>query len=291
MSDYGLGSLIDGMFNLAGGYMNDKANERQSELDYQRQKEFAQNSIQWKAQDAIKAGFHPLAALGTQSASYSPSGMAGGGVGDALANTGQALSRGVRQALDTQARKNSKLDLEIKQEQLKQSRLQTASMQKSLARMGQNPKPEVAAVIPKASPSRPAPLTKVKPASTNNRTVKNEKHGFELMNWGNGYKIVPSQEMSDGSDAQVGLSIANTVDRLLNPHAWYDVVKDKLPPAPKGKKWVMTRNIDGWNPVLKPSEYSPGLFDSTWDPSAKNKKRIPKKYEPLVKRSLFKRLF
>ena len=53
MSDYGLGSLIDGMFNLAGGYMNDKANQEQSRVDYERQKEFAQNSIQWKAQDAI----------------------------------------------------------------------------------------------------------------------------------------------------------------------------------------------------------------------------------------------
>lgn len=272
MSDYGLGSLIDGMFNLAGGYMNDKANEKQSQLDYERQKEFAQNSLQWKAQDAAKAGFHPLAALGTQSASYSPSGMAGGGLGDALSNTGQALSRGVRQALDTQARKNSKLDLEIKQEQLKQSRLQTASMQKSLARMGQNPKPEVAAVLPKVSAS-PAPLTRIKPANTKNRTVKNETHGFELLNWGNGYKIVPSQEMSDGSDAHIGLSVANAVDRLMNPQVWYDVVKDKLPPAPKGKRWFMTRNIDGWNPILKSSDYSPGFFDSIWDPNKKPKRK------------------
>lgn len=36
------------------------------------QKEFAQNSIQWKVQDAMKAGLHPLAALGASGYSASP---------------------------------------------------------------------------------------------------------------------------------------------------------------------------------------------------------------------------
>lgn len=36
------------------------------------QREFAQNSIQWKVQDAIKAGIHPLAALGASGYSASP---------------------------------------------------------------------------------------------------------------------------------------------------------------------------------------------------------------------------
>lgn len=47
----------------------------------QNAREFAQNSIQWKVEDAKKAGIHPLAALGTQSA-YAPSSYAGADTGE-----------------------------------------------------------------------------------------------------------------------------------------------------------------------------------------------------------------
>lgn len=58
------------------------ANKRQDK-DYRRQmdlmreqlgyqKEFAQKGIRWKTEDAKQAGLHPLAALGTMGASYSP---------------------------------------------------------------------------------------------------------------------------------------------------------------------------------------------------------------------------
>lgn len=40
--------------------------------DYERQKEFAQNAIQWRVADAKKAGLHPLYALSGGGASYSP---------------------------------------------------------------------------------------------------------------------------------------------------------------------------------------------------------------------------
>lgn len=56
-------------------------------------KEFAQNSIQWKVEDAKKAGIHPLAALGTQSA-YAPSSYAGGDSGETQATMGIVGSLG-----------------------------------------------------------------------------------------------------------------------------------------------------------------------------------------------------
>ncbi len=134
------GSVIEGMFNLAGGALNDWNQAKQNELDYQRQKEFAQNSIQWKAQDAKKAGFHPLAALGTLSSNYTPSASAGGGIGDALMNTGQAVGRGVSRALDPEAKMNRRLlSLQVRQEELK-----TKALEDSLKKMGQAPKPTIA---------------------------------------------------------------------------------------------------------------------------------------------------
>lgn len=44
----------------------------QDSINYERQKEFAQNAIQWRVADARKAGLHPLYALQGGGASYSP---------------------------------------------------------------------------------------------------------------------------------------------------------------------------------------------------------------------------
>lgn len=47
-----------------------------NKFNYDMQKEFAQNGIRWKVEDAIAAGIHPLAALGAQGYSASPSAIA-----------------------------------------------------------------------------------------------------------------------------------------------------------------------------------------------------------------------
>lgn len=55
---------------------NSRNRTHQDEMNvanYQMQKEFAQHGIRWKAEDAIAAGLHPLAALGATGASASPS--------------------------------------------------------------------------------------------------------------------------------------------------------------------------------------------------------------------------
>lgn len=95
---------------------------RQMQFDYSKelnaqseatQREFAQSGIQWRVQDAIKAGLHPLAALGGSGASFSSpsatvgsiggapgrSGVgtvnpgSGGSMGSAVASMGQDISR------------------------------------------------------------------------------------------------------------------------------------------------------------------------------------------------------
>lgn len=94
------GSLILAGSSLAGGVMNklfddsDKINEQ----NYNNQKEFAQNSIQWRVNDAKKAGIHPLAALGTQGSYYTPSASAGSaGYGDMVANVGGQIGSALMQ--------------------------------------------------------------------------------------------------------------------------------------------------------------------------------------------------
>lgn len=86
---------------LLGSFLNKKSDDSRAkeDRDYARQKEFAQNSIQWRAADAEAAGLSKFAALGgssyyTPSASY---GSGSTGFGDAVSNIGEyagsALSR------------------------------------------------------------------------------------------------------------------------------------------------------------------------------------------------------
>lgn len=107
-----LDALISAGTKLLGGILGDKATEKNNaqNLAFQReqldrnealQREFATSGIQWKVADAEKAGVHPLYALGANTTSFSPITMSAGseakrGVGDALSDMGQDVSRAIR---------------------------------------------------------------------------------------------------------------------------------------------------------------------------------------------------
>lgn len=86
-----LDSLISAGANLIQGFLNKKASDKNIAL----QKEFAQSGIQWKVQDAQKAGIHPLYALGANTTSFSPV-----AVGDnSISAAGQDIGRAVRSSM------------------------------------------------------------------------------------------------------------------------------------------------------------------------------------------------
>jgi len=85
--------------NLAGGVIGKSADKKAANKAYRRQKEFAQNAISWKVQDAKNAGLHPLFAMGAGSASYQPTLMAGQDpMGTAVADSAQQLGRAYAQS-------------------------------------------------------------------------------------------------------------------------------------------------------------------------------------------------
>lgn len=98
-----LEALLSAGLKLAGGFMGQSAQKdanaaaaAQAQANYEHQKEFAQNSIQWKAADASRAGIHPLYALGASTTSFSPVsvGHVGGSpLGEALSGIGQDVTR------------------------------------------------------------------------------------------------------------------------------------------------------------------------------------------------------
>lgn len=82
------------------------------------QKEFAQNGIRWKMEDAKRAGVHPLAALGASGASYSPVSVGDTSGGTAMSNLGQNLTRAAMATRSTDERKAAALSLIASEKQI-----------------------------------------------------------------------------------------------------------------------------------------------------------------------------
>lgn len=90
-----IGGAIGAAGSVVGGLLGQSASAQANEQNYQAQKEFAQNGIRWRVADAKAAGLHPLAALGAQTPSYTPSAFVGdtSWMGDAAQALGQGIGR------------------------------------------------------------------------------------------------------------------------------------------------------------------------------------------------------
>lgn len=142
-----IGGLISGGLGIAGDLLDDRddgsshANAMHN-ANVALQKEFAQNGIQWRVQDAEKAGIHPLYALGGTGATYSPTNYIPGDRGPSaasstlrrLADMGQNVTRAIYQtapqekreeALFKQSYVKGELENELLRSQIAQLKAQT----------------------------------------------------------------------------------------------------------------------------------------------------------------------
>lgn len=122
-----IGGIASGIGSMINGAENRNFQREMNDKNAALQREFAQNSIQWKVNDAKKAGIHPLAALGASTYSASPSFVSGGnsGVGDAVSSMGQAIGDAVssKEAAKEEAKQDKLFDLEVKQKELENAKL------------------------------------------------------------------------------------------------------------------------------------------------------------------------
>lgn len=90
-----IGGAIGGIGSIVGGILGSNNAQAVAGMNYEAQKEFAQNGIRWKVEDAKRAGIHPLYALGASTQGYSPTaGYTGDfGISDAAAQFGQGFER------------------------------------------------------------------------------------------------------------------------------------------------------------------------------------------------------
>jgi len=90
-----IGAAIAAGANIVSGIMGAKSAEKAAKQQYAAQKEFAQNGIQWKVDDAREAGIHPLYAMGANTTSYAPVAVGNTNPLSGLAEAGQDISRAV----------------------------------------------------------------------------------------------------------------------------------------------------------------------------------------------------
>lgn len=238
--------------------------------NYAAQKEFAQKGIQWKAQDARKAGLHPMAALGAAGSGFTPSFQAFTGnesaVGQMMdAIPGQNTNRAARANMTDQDRELHALA--VRRGELENQLLEGQITQLWSSIMGQPtnppaPGPSVAGAVNQHGqgsvtivPSKQESARKGDAGATAGNTPA--MRGVDVVNGQRVDLINPSiAESLEG----YGILQAPIAAGL---HAWRGTSQliDRMKPPPqellpKGHTWKWSISARGWVPVKDPERRS-----------------------------------
>lgn len=266
----GIGGGIVGKV-LGGLFGGDDDGSDAREMEYQRQKEFAQMGIRWRVNDAVEAGLHPLAALGGMGASYSPSAVVGSSAPDFSSFLDGQNTKRAEVATQTAAER------ELEQLALERARLQNRLLEGQIAAewasvMGAPPTPPMPdavgpvrvtpvptrSIIPTALD--PAPGQVVTEPSKGISTVRGDK-GLEASATP-GFKRygitprtsfeLPNQQLSESLE---GMGVAGHLlgPALVGIREWDKLWNGGTSPdpklLPKGYRWEWNRWRQSWSPV------------------------------------------
>lgn len=122
-----LGGALGGVGSIIGAGINAGVQDKINKENIAMQKEFAQNGIQWKVQDAKRAGIHPAVALGAQTYQATPSSVApdvGSGVAGAFKHFGSAIDSFIDDKEEERqlALESAKLDNEAKRLEIEKAK-------------------------------------------------------------------------------------------------------------------------------------------------------------------------
>lgn len=163
-----LGSLISAGANLVGGLFGRSSAKKANEQNIAQQREFAQSGVQWRVEDARKAGVSPLVALGMSPVSFSPSSVGDTSMSSAFSAMGQDIGRAVNATAGPQAR----MDKQVQALTLTKMGLENELLASQIRRLNQvgPPMPDGSTrhVIPGQGD---APILEVRPATRMPATV------------------------------------------------------------------------------------------------------------------------
>jgi len=238
-----IGSAISAGANIIGGLMGSNEKKKDRAL----QKEFAQQGIRWKVEDAKAAGLHPLAALGAQTMSYSPVSVGGSDIGTGLAAAGQDVSR----AINATRGKGERLDAYAKTVQdlnLRRMGLENDLLASQIAKINQAGTPPA---LPRETDrllvegQGDSPLVNVKPvdqATTAPGQPYAESAANPEMGWArteSGWAPVQSKEFHDRAEEDFGATLGWWMrNRILPRSLGGSFSPPKNVPMAPGDTWI-----------------------------------------------------
>lgn len=140
-----LGDIISAGAKLIGGYLEGERADKNAERNIQLQKDFAQQGIRWKVEDAKAAGVHPLYAMGANTTSFAPVSVGSTSLGSGLASMGQDVGRAVN-AATTQPERQSAYTEMAQKLQLDNMSLQNQLLSSKLAQQRASVNPPIPAI-------------------------------------------------------------------------------------------------------------------------------------------------
>lgn len=249
-------SIVGAGSTLLGSALNSANQNEINQQNADLQREFAQNSIQWRVQDAQKAGIHPLAALGASGYNASPSFV---GADNGIAQAGQQISQGLARQLEDDFSEKSKLELE-------RAKLENLKLQKEINEMGVSPTANnifsPSAVL--GSVSNPNVPPSLEPSHLANSGIDERKifkvsQDLNLAQLGTDSKGKPTFILQPNPDGLLGqiLTEGNLITGTLAQVQQFERVRMAIDDAEK-----LARKQG----LLKPDEeFSRSLFNHRWD--------------------------
>ncbi|AZL83001.1 DNA pilot protein [Apis mellifera associated microvirus 42] len=259
-----LGALISAGSSILGGILGNKAAKSAATQQAKLQKQFAQNGIQWKVEDAKKAGVHPLYALGANTIAYSPQSV-GDSLGPAIASAGQDIGRAIDSGRTTGERLTARLGaLQIQRAELENAKL--ASEIRLMQQPGTAPAPvtENAIIDGQANSTITAKevQTVINPENPAAEPVGRPDIMFTRVQlapgrWG--YAVNPSTETAEAMESNPLGQLQFMVRNGLAPFFTQD--QNKAPPQswlpPGYNQWKFDFGDGVWKPTLRiPRNYN-----------------------------------
>lgn len=134
-------TLLGGQQAVSGSGKARRAQELENQRDRDLQREFAQNGVRWRVEDAKAAGLHPLFALTgnlSQASGSSPLPIGETSMGPALAAAGQDVGRAIRAQQTPEERMRTALELELLKANISESDARRQELLSRAARNGQD---------------------------------------------------------------------------------------------------------------------------------------------------------
>lgn len=201
--------------NLIGGLIGQDAQKDQREANERLQREFAQNAIKWKVQDAKEAGIHPAYALGAPSISPAVS-VQSSPLASAVSSMGQDITRAAMATRSTDEREL------VFQQTMREMGLQRATLQNDLLAS------QIARLKQGKNPAAPSPIEEGDMVSRIARDAKGPKERTRLVMGGTEINTDPGTSDANEFTNRYGEGLG---DWVFGPYiAWRDYNQHTMMP-------------------------------------------------------------